>query len=375
MTIRISPSVKEAMRTRSGGLVMQVVGTDPLLAETALVGARAELMKLRFLRFVSGVVPGRPGPLIWVDAADVPVGLLRQVTSIVQRHLGDAGIEDAELISPTPLRASDPDNFFAVRDAVALRMFPDPPSPIPGRYTPVPEPWLTSAMAWLTRGDRNALVIVNSDGLVRFELPLTEAAEFLLHAQTRGAQQVSLALRGDREPGKVHVVGVQYLLGNLVLAVGGVRGVVATTVAEELVQFAVHYSAECSYEFVDYYEALGAAAQGVPDHDLRLAMYFDEVVHDAHPFQILGPGHVGRLGGLPAGAEALGSGRVKLMFGRLSEWLPGTESREALYGNARRILAQCIVDEAGLGALWQQRWRSDEEGRWVTWKGFSPKPP
>ena len=85
----------------------------------------------------------------------------------------------------------------------------------------------------------------------------------------------------------------------------------------------------------------------------------DEMAFDAFPYQILGPGHLARLGGPPPGAEDLGGGRVGVAIGDPASWLydlsvprwthpypMSTVTRDPdIRAKARRLLGPCLLTE------------------------------
>lgn len=58
---------------------------------------------------------------------------------------------------------------------------------------------------------------------------------------------------------------------------------------------------------------------------MRPGGYFDnlcdEIVFDAYPYQVLGPGHLRRLGEMPAGALPLEGDRFELQLGEITSWM------------------------------------------------------
>jgi hypothetical protein len=104
--------------------------------------------------------------------------------------------------------------------------------------------------------------------------------------------------------------------------------------------------------------------------------FCDEIVLDAFPYQVLGPGHLARLGGVPAGARAVAAGRVELAVGEPASWLidPSVDT----YGRrdfsdlrrdpqvqhqARDLLGPCLVRRDDFWALYRARIaRNDNRG-------------
>jgi hypothetical protein len=71
----------------------------------------------------------------------------------------------------------------------------------------------------------------------------------------------------------------------------------------------------------------------------------DEVVLDVYHHQVLGPGHLARLGEPPAGSKALGAGGVSLTLGSPSDWDPESPGRAALRDRGRAMLRPLMLDQ------------------------------
>jgi len=63
----------------------------------------------------------------------------------------------------------------------------------------------------------------------------------------------------------------------------------------------------------------------------------DEFVFDAFHYQVLGPGHLRRLGGLPDGSRSLAGGRAEFEVGEPQQWLPLDQAA------GRQLLAPCLI--------------------------------
>jgi hypothetical protein len=87
-----------------------------------------------------------------------------------------------------------------------------------------------------------------------------------------------------------------------------------------------------------------------------LSPFCDTVVFDAFPYQILGPGHLKRLGSIPPGARALEAGRMELEIGTSQSWLNPAPAGQAqsfadrwvpsdpsVQAKARELLEPCVV--------------------------------
>lgn len=79
----------------------------------------------------------------------------------------------------------------------------------------------------------------------------------------------------------------------------------------------------------------------------------DEVVLDAYHHQVLGPGHLARLGGPPDGSKVLPAGRVSLTLGSPSDWEieSATPGRAALRDRGREILGSLMLDQDQMKGL------------------------
>lgn len=72
----------------------------------------------------------------------------------------------------------------------------------------------------------------------------------------------------------------------------------------------------------------------------------DELLFDAYPWQVLGPGHLARLDESLEGATPLAGGRMELAIGEVSEWLSlDPEHRTTVQEKARRLLAPCLISD------------------------------
>jgi hypothetical protein len=77
----------------------------------------------------------------------------------------------------------------------------------------------------------------------------------------------------------------------------------------------------------------------------------DEVVLDVYHHQILGPGHLARLGEPPAGSKLLAGGRVSLTLGSPSDWEPETPGRASLRDRGRAMLRPLMLDQDRMNDL------------------------
>jgi hypothetical protein len=108
--------------------------------------------------------------------------------------------------------------------------------------------------------------------------------------------------------------------------------------------------------------AAGIGGPGPPFHAPNryvdahsFALVADELVLDAFWYQVLGPGHLRRLGRRPPGAAPLPSGRVELTLGEARTWLAADDATRALQAAGRVTLASCLYDDELTRALVRQR--------------------
>jgi hypothetical protein len=79
----------------------------------------------------------------------------------------------------------------------------------------------------------------------------------------------------------------------------------------------------------------------------------DIQVLDAFWYQILGPGHMERLGSLP-GARDIGHGKVELVLGEPSDWVDPAKAEE-IRSYGRSLLAPCFLSLEEARAILKQR--------------------
>ncbi len=107
------------------------------------------------------------------------------------------------------------------------------------------------------------------------------------------------------------------------------------------------------------------------EHPESIELLCDEFVFDAFPYQVLGAGHLRRLGGLPPGARPLDNGRVELAVGEPRRWLLDDSGYHSLAWRritshrrdpslqevGRQLLAPCLPRKGEASPVLQARWR------------------
>lgn len=89
----------------------------------------------------------------------------------------------------------------------------------------------------------------------------------------------------------------------------------------------------------------------------EVAPLADLLVPDAMWHQLLSPGHLDRLGGLPDGAVMVPGGRAELTIGEPEQWLPNHRDAIAVRERGRELLAACLAGEAEVRTMAAERLR------------------
>jgi hypothetical protein len=384
MTVTVKKRVAARIREYPGAIMIQVAAaSDVALATVALRAAGQEISRLdggpasafglgagdrNNPKWVSDVVVHPDGPMLMVDGGFTPARLLDTIPGIIARRLEEAGVS-ATLQTPEdrgPL--SDPSQ---VPNAVLLRVY----APLPRSRTrvEVPEGWLAEVRAWLVGTEAADAVdaeVMGSLGFGTFSIPATELQGLLQQWEIARMGWSSLA-HGDPER-ILRAVGFDFRPDaniNAVFAIGG-AGVENEHVLAgfaELQDLARRLAGTVAYAFISVEPTLGALLG--PWHSTEWGTWMDgptsmlgdalvdQIVLDAFPYQVLGPGHLERLGALPTEAVRLSAGRFELSSGRVTDWM---FTRQPVYADpplrwsalrrdptitqhVRDVLAPCLV--------------------------------
>lgn len=404
VAVKIARGTVARVRDSPGGFVLQVRrASDAGLALDALQSARVEIglidgspAEKRSLglgahdalgpNYVAPVLPAATGPFVYVDAKSVPSRLLKTIPEIVRRHLEQVGVVEAEIVVPPPGGTVEYLRWYP--NAVVLRLYPVASPAGDARVLQLPPAWFGEAVAWVGGGlgERGQLLLsVNG---VEFPLALAELSAFLdqcrqlrpdhcdvVAAPSPIAPPPAVRWRPGIDDLRAKEEGLARLGGqlrlaklclafeppSLVLAAAGPQLGAPQLAAEmdELKRVARRLAPQVAYAFMTGRETLSvqsvetagwspAAPQAAP------ARLSEHVVFDAFPYQVLGPGHVKRLGGAPAGARALAGDRIEL---ELTEQLTAAPAiREAAWA----ALRPCLLDERQVHALLEAGRRADE---------------
>lgn len=249
-----------------------------------------------------------------------------------------------------------------------LRLHPAPSADNRARgrrwNVPMPESWLDEVAAFVTAdlgGDSAVAVGVTSMNVL---LPAHTVTEVARHCRSLGPEaldQASFAfLAGD--PGGSFRAAYASFIGShsLVLASGGTSDDERLASFAELVKVAERLSADIAYASASFENPVRLGPLRSTDPNTAppelIEPVCDEVVIDAYPFQVLGPGHLARLGlrgqVLRRRGRTLNAGAVGVPLGPPGQWLNHPAHAQAL---ARKLLAPCIQTGAEVRKLLQSR--------------------
>lgn len=337
------------------------------------------------------------GPYVWFDPLRTKKPQARAISEAFGKALNRPGIDIAVVECPPfggPLT-----NYWGLPRrprAVCARVYPPPAAD--GRPAPrIPLSWLDAASRWLRDrlsddADLRANVILHEFPLPVADVPLVLDRCQRWHAFVvtgapvpivssvatwpprgwSGARIDSYAdeVLGARLRGAGIYGGALRRVPHLKLAGGGpgssddelldlfhsmrelVRGL-AGEVAYAFVSVEPTFAALTAMETPTEWSTLGGARA-----DYLLEQACDRRVFDAFPYQVIGPGHVERLGRVPSGAMPTTNGRFELAVGDPSEWLFTSQTDSAaspredvssrrrrpdLPSSGRRLLSECLV--------------------------------
>lgn len=385
---------------RRAALRFSKVGEDGIEYETGDVGPSTGTSTddIYTPNYVSVVNLSDRGPWMYVDCkGQIPDPMRDRFVAIVLEELQAADISHARVETPSaedmyggPLR-----DLKTVLRAVTLHLYPPPPpTRLPLKRADrvqLPLGWLEAAGQWL-QGDMEPDV----SAMVQFRLWASEYQPLAGALQRFVADRHGIIVLGDlgKTVRGVHATtGVPGYEPSLALAAGGpgatddeqLRSLAA------LIEFARSFAGEVAYAFAAVEVDFGPFAhpQYIPDWAVegdgaspmshsRMEMLLDEIVLDGFPYQILGPGHLRHLGGMPAGARALQQGRFEVSVGNPEDWLLEQSAyartshperymlselrrNPAVQAEARTVLRNCLVNVDETRSLLRER-RAKEEG-------------
>lgn len=357
MTVRVAPRAGDTLATATHRVVLLARGADDGAAALAgLDAARTELARLG-PGLLSPVVRSPEGPLLLV--ADLPAeeDELRAIPEQVATALREAGVRQATVEARIP--GGPLDQLDRVPGAVVLRVFPVPAGPA----GVLPPSWLDLAAEWvladLSRTEEVALRLLGA----HFDVAAADASATLFEAARAGAW--CDLVQGDLRD-RIRTASLTFgHAPHLALAAGGpgCDGHALLARFELLCDLARDLVDGVAYACVDFEPTfellgLGLAGSGWPEQggarpNSVASLVGDVAVPDAYPFQILGPGHVERLGqqGRQPIGRPLGDGRYEVGLGDPVDWLPRYEARDDMLEQATKALEGLLITEAELGEL------------------------
>ncbi len=376
------------MREHPGRITLQVRGAgDAEAVARALNCAVADLVKLD-INYVTQALPAPTGPFIWVDANSVHPDRLGAITDILIRHLTKEGVTDAVIAVPKiggPLTDYQ-EGLDTVPRAATLRLYPPAPARVyKDPRAEIPSVWLDEAVRWLGASVDEATEVRAAVESMEFPVALRDVRALLDVCRTTRPVSAAMVV-GDLRSRLRGASGAFYShVPCIALAAGGPEAdddeLVAAMAA--LVEVARRLARGVGYASISVEPTFGPSgrastvtawmAEGGEHPDL-ISPLCDEFVFDGFPYQILGPGHLRRLGAMPSGAVPLDNGRVELSVGdprgwllddwayRPHAWRSITSRRRdpSLQELARRLLDPCLPRQGETGPVRQERWRPHE---------------
>lgn len=396
MAVKVSRGLRSSIRKYPGSIVVLVQGVSETdAAAAALREARAEIAGLdggwqsvpnlnpgdtNSPKYVGAVASTSIGLLLSIDGGYTPAELLATIPDIITRHLADAGVTDAGVTEPPtegPLWGGTGFTLNTLPHAVVLYLYP-PAEPnrsgmLRARAT-VPPTWLDDAAAWLRAGVGDERDEVWVATLAQYPVPPEAIRDAFDEVRRSGSGQVVAGNMTTRiRAADTNAIGYQWLS----LSGGGPAATEKELLAtfEDLTALARRLAPDLAYACISVEPTFGARLRNrlagwsmkggaSPDLVMRIP---DEIVLDAFPAQILGPGHLARLsaGGVHLDTEAgvtlrcLMGDRVELSIGQPSWWLADHPQRAVVDELAHRILAPCMVGEERAIEIYQAKLRAE----------------
>jgi len=382
MAVRVADGVADRVVEDRGGYLQAQVQSGFEAARRALERAGEEIATLdagwesaiglhpgdaNTPNYVSKVSDSPIGPYIYIDANSMPDEFLHRYPQIVADHLVRAGVTDALVTTPDfegPL-----DNLLTLPGAVTLHARPS--------YGDVlPQAWLAEAVAWVREGAEDT-GLVASTGPIQVSTSPGQAAE-LLDTCNRSGSPWLLASDDLR---RVRAAHGHYQLGpELVVAAGGpdVGDRELAGLAEELRALARRLAPDTIYAFIAMepdFRDLVAGPHPFDEEDagpdvVAAARMADLLVPGVFWYQVLSPGHLGRLGTPPEAARPLPGDRMELTLGDAGDWVAGTGRIWELRASGREWLGRLLAGPADAHRMWEERRRADPRRR--AGEGASP---
>lgn len=340
---------------------------------------------------MAGRIRNSPGDIILVvrDASDPGAAAAALQSAAADIANLDAGVEHATVVAPAQGGAvtSMPWSNDGLERAVSLRLYPPPPMRW-REFATIPDQWLAEAADWVNRAAEDDTVHAR---VVATEFPLQPEHTEAFLRQARNARSSSVELVSGELGERIRMAGGYFFSfePNVSLSGGGPAASddERVEVFEALVAVARRLAPSLGYAMISFDDRFSVGSR--PTYELwklggeppeLIENLCDEYVFDAFPYQILSPGHIQQLGGVPAGGRELGGGRVEFAIGDPRQWLleprqPMVFGYDPFVGHrrdpevvekGRRLLAPCLLrsgDEGRLELLKARRARGDAMAR------------
>lgn len=368
MSILVAPDAVATILDYADGFVVQVRAPSNVRAAAgALRTLRSEVATL------SGAAPDRPdaavisevvvlpeGPLVRFARLGISDELLRAIPNRLKHHLEGAGVETARIVAPEP--GGPLDALDSSANAVILRLFPEPA----GSEGVLRPEWLDIACEWVL-GDLGAPEPVALRVLgIELTVPASEAPAVVHQC---GVARAWCDLVTGNIDDRLRTASITFgRAPHVALAAGGPgvdsHGLIARF--ELLADVARELAPDVAYACIDIestFEGLGLGlspvgwrSRGGASPNVVAGELCDVLVPDAYPLQILGPGHLARLDPQnpdpddPPVGEPLGNGKVEVLIGDPSDWLPIYDAREDVQSEGWELLKPLLATESEVEA-------------------------
>ena len=394
MPVRVARGLKTRIRADPGGIVVQVrQSSDPEAAAEALSRAAEEVAALdggwksapglaagdtNGPTFVSAVTRTPSGPFVVVDGGHTPSSLLSTIPDIVVRHLENAGVREAVVGWPreqSPITRSNHMGIYGLGPAAILHAFPPPRRTVdPGHRVRLPQSWPGTASGWLTEGLASGEEVWAELNGIAFSLLAGEVAGFVESCRARAAGHLLLTAG---TPERLRASMARFSSDEWLSLGGGGPAMSPADLQmefDDLVAIGRTLAGGAAYVLATIEETFNRISPNASSEWPRvrklggglMQRLCDEIVDDAFPWQVLGPGHIARLtaGGRSEvpGAVPLPGSRVELRIGDLSNWLPSSVDRTAIQSEGRQLLSPCLLNKAQARELFNLRLRASPPG-------------
>lgn len=343
--------------------------------------------------YVSEPMPAVAGPFVFIDAKSWPDEALRRLPDLVAEQVEAAGVAEAVIAMPaeggpvTDAFEENDDEPGLSRAVTAVLLTPvgdlQPGAP----RGEIPDGWLDLAWRWLAGHDdasgRVRVAVVD----VEFELDLADVPAFLREVRAAATTLTCRLVVGDLQ-GRIRAVNLRAgaMVPNLVLGAGGPASTDEDLLAAygDLVAALRQVAGQVGYAFASFdpsFRPLSSSSVHSTEWTTTVGpkpgsnpiLLCDEMVVDGFPYQILGPGHIARLGRLwqPSLGRELEDGRVEVTVGEPERWLLPADIHRAggLSGGltwhrrdpqaqlaARGLLAPCLLTRDDARFLLHRYW-------------------